>query len=132
MISILIACTSNVYYILGNQAIKLWYAEKNAAFELWSDRFGNYEVGNGLINNNLYYVNELNKNYSIWKNHIGYWCNGLSSERNSDELFYDLYSDSDDICESNWFYIDANNEWQDAKNGIVIQCQSGNLCLKHL
>ena len=132
MILILITCTTNVYYVLEHQAIKLWYTEKNAAFELWSDRFGNYQVGNGLINNNLYYVNEINNLYSIWKDGNGNWCNGLSTERNSPTWSCAFFSHSNDICDSNWFYSDANSVWQDAKNGIVIQCQSGNLSLKHL
>ena len=89
-----------------------------------SDRFGYYQTGGGFKNGALYYVSEDNK-YSNWKDDHGNWCNGFSSDRNSDNWHCALYSGSEDLCSSAWNYSDENSEWQPAFNGIDIQCQGG-------
>ena len=63
--------------------LRLWYTEKNEAFELWNGHFGNYVIGDGLRNGAPYYVNEKFKQYSIWKDDFGNWCSGYSNELNA-------------------------------------------------
>ena len=75
-----------------------------------------------MNNDAPYYISD-NKEYSIWKNDNGNWCNGLFSQFSSTNCA--LYSSSEDICSSDWYYLDENAVWQPALDGVVIQCQSG-------
>ena len=124
---VLVICSTqyDIPYISGPVKFKLWYIEKNNAFERWSERFGYYRVGNGLINDAPYYVSEGNQQYSLWKDNDGNWCSGFSSEANQADWSCAMKSHSKDICSSDWFYGDENNKWQSALNGVVIQCPSG-------
>ena len=101
-----------------------WYIEKNNALTWWwSNRYVYYQVGDGLNNDAPYYISD-NKEYAIWKIDNGNWCNGFMSQFGS--TYCSLFSSSEDICSSDWYYLDENTQWwQPALDGVAIQCQSG-------